>query len=112
MLSMLTIAPILLALNVIFGYAPMDVQATITVEPAAINRGVCIAWESENNSGSSCWEVDGLNAPKTQRYRLRALPSGNYVVRAELITTEGRKVTPLKTLKAIASIQEDQESTR
>jgi hypothetical protein len=64
--------------------APADliVRATIPADPA--NRAIEISAESEVFYRSSEIQVDGDQAPRTNRFEFRGLPGGVYLVRAVL----------------------------
>jgi hypothetical protein len=71
-----------------FAPANLVVRATIAADPD--NRAVQIVAESDDFYRSSELELDGARAPRTTRLEFRSLPSGTYLVSANLIGADGR----------------------
>lgn len=83
------LAAIILTVSPQNGFAPLTVEARLTIEPSDVNRRICVSWESDQNSGSACWQLDGSSAPRTQVRHLLFHQEGTYDVVAELTTTTG-----------------------
>ena len=82
----MTPAVVLLALQLLngpLGLAPCTVVLRVRVEPKAENRSVEVTLTSPDFSSASLQQLDGLQAPKTQRQQTYPdLPRGEYEIRA------------------------------
>jgi hypothetical protein len=85
----LATSPIDIAVSSHVGTSPMAIRITVTVEPNPSNRKLCILWDSDNYSGSSCQTVDGEHFPRTTSKAL-ALTSGTYTFRATVDQVDGK----------------------
>ena len=95
-----------LSLNPHTGYRPLNVAARILVEPNYLNQAVCLVWESDIYSGAGCWQVEGQYAPRAHAYTIKNLPTPIdvttvYTIWAELITVQGRHVTPIQRVQVL-----------
>jgi hypothetical protein len=71
-----------------FAPANLIVRAMILQNPD--NRAVEVVAESPDFYRSSEVELDGENAPRTNTFEFRSLPSGTYEVKATLIGSDGQ----------------------
>jgi hypothetical protein len=79
---------------VCFAPANLVVRATIAADHA--NRSVEIVAESDDFYRLSEIELDGENAPRTNMFEFRSLPSGTYEVRATLRAHDGRALANVR----------------
>jgi hypothetical protein len=79
---------------VCFAPANLVVRATITADSA--NRAVEVVAESPEFYRSSEIELDGENAPRTNMFEFRSLPSGTYEVRVTLRAGDGHSLANVR----------------
>jgi hypothetical protein len=70
-------------------YAPAHLTVRATVEADAANRALEIVIDSGDFYRSSLIELDGDNAPRTSILEFRGIPSGDYLVSAQLFGQGG-----------------------
>lgn len=88
---LLTVTPVELAVTPQTGMAPLAVRLTMTVEPNALNRKLCVDWDSERVSGSHCESMDGADFPRTTHKAL-ALSAGSYTFHATIYRVDNTTV--------------------
>ena len=77
-------------------FAPANLVVRTTIQADAANRAVEIVAESNDFYRSSEVELDGENAPRTNMFEFRSLPSGTYEVRATLLGGDGRSLAHVR----------------
>ena len=83
--------PLALHLTPHVGYAPLQVQARLLVEPNYLNRTLCLMWirKESSDEGAACWEVNGQYAARAHYRTLPAphygFPFGTYAIQASLV---------------------------
>src|SRR5262249_55109295 len=65
-------------------FAPANLVVRTTIQADRANRAVEVVAESSDFYRSSEIELDGENAPRTNMFEFRSLPSGTYEVRVTL----------------------------
>jgi tartrate dehydratase alpha subunit/fumarate hydratase class I-like protein len=65
-------------------FAPANLVVRATIQADAANRAVEVVAESNDFYRSSEIELDGENAPRTNMFEFRSIPSGTYEVRVTL----------------------------
>ena len=65
-------------------FAPANLVVRATIQAHRANRAVEVVAESNDFYRSSEIELDGENAPRTNMFEFRSLPSGTYEVRVTL----------------------------
>ena len=71
--------PLILRLVPQVGYRPLQVQATLIIEPNYLNRGVCLSWDT----GGACWSLNGQYEARIQS---RDLPGPHYAFETGVYT--------------------------
>jgi hypothetical protein len=71
-------------------FAPANLVVRATIPGDADNRAVQIVAESDNFYRSSEVQLEGERAPRTTTFEFRSLPSGTYLVSANLMGADGR----------------------
>jgi hypothetical protein len=74
----------------VVAFAPANLVVRATIPADADNRAVQIVAESDNFYRSSERQLEGEKAPRTTTFELRSLPSGTYLVSANLMGADGR----------------------
>ena len=77
-------------------FAPANLVVRATIQAAAENRAVEVVAESSEFYRSSEIELDGENAPRTNLFEFRSLPSGTYEVRVTLRGGDGRSLANVR----------------
>jgi hypothetical protein len=72
-------------------FAPANLVVRTMIEADKENRGMEIVAESADFYRSSEIELDGENAPRTNIFEFRSLPSGTYQVKAVLFDGNGQQ---------------------
>jgi hypothetical protein len=72
--------------------APATVRIRVTVAPAADNRAVAIAVDSDDFFRSSEVALEGDRAPRTIFIEYKSLPPGRYEIRGVLVGSRGQQV--------------------
>lgn len=70
-------------------FAPANLVVRATIEADVQNRSIEIIAESEDFYRSSQIQLNGDNAPRTNQFEFRSLPSGTYEVSAVLYGSSG-----------------------
>lgn len=86
-------APLVLRMSPAQSFAPALVRIRIDIEPAEENRRLVIAAESGGFFRSSDIPLAGHRAPRVHEMRWDGLPSGEYVLQAELHGVQGERAT-------------------
>ncbi len=81
-------APIKLEVTPRIGRAPQLIRVKVSIEPHERNRQACVAYDGPVYR-SSCWLLEGSDAPKTHWLQFRDLPGGRYVVLGEVQRNDG-----------------------
>jgi len=76
--------PLAIAVNPVVSMSPATVTVSITVEPNEQNRVLRVVTDSADFYSASEVTLDGNRAARLQRFTVRNLPAGDYVVRARL----------------------------
>ena len=71
-------------------FAPANLVVRATILADAENRAVQIVAESDDFYRSSEVQLEGDKAARTSTFEFRSLPSGTYLVSANLIGADGR----------------------
>jgi hypothetical protein len=71
-------------------FAPANLVVRATIPADAENRAVQIVAESDDFYRSSEQQLEGERAPRTTTFELRSLPSGTYLISANLMGADGR----------------------
>jgi hypothetical protein len=71
-------------------FAPANLVVRATIPADADNRAVQIVAESDAFYRSSEQQLEGERAPRTTTFELRSLPSGTYLVSANLMVADRR----------------------
>jgi hypothetical protein len=82
--------PLAVRVSPAVSFAPANLIVRATVEADAGNRSIEIIAESPEFYRSSEIQLDGDNAPRTNSFEFRSLPSGTYEVKAILYGADGR----------------------
>jgi hypothetical protein len=77
-------------------FAPANLVVRATIQADAANRAVEVVAESNDFYRSSEIELDGQNAPRTNTFEFRSLPSGTYEVRVTLIGESGQSLANVR----------------
>jgi hypothetical protein len=75
------------------GFAPLTIHITVRIEPTDANRSACVVADGEIFYRSSCWMVEGVNAPRTTWVEFRDLPPGQYDISATVVRVDGSTST-------------------
>jgi hypothetical protein len=70
-------------------FAPAEVRVRVWIEPHADNRALDIVADSWDFYRRSVFELEGDKAPRSIEWRLRALPDGEYLIKATLTDSAG-----------------------
>jgi hypothetical protein len=81
--------PLAVRVSPAVSFAPANLIVRATIEADASNRSVLIVAESPEFYRSSEIQLDGDNAPRTNMFEFRSLPSGTYEVKAILYGADG-----------------------
>lgn len=84
-------------------FAPANLVVRATIEADAQNRAVEIVAESNEFYRSSEVQLDGENAPRTNSFEFRSLPSGNYEVKATLFNQSGSSIAKARAQVSVIS---------
>lgn len=80
--------PVDLSISPRQAFAPVSVQAKITIPPNPNNRSACLSWDSEDGeAGQHCFPVEGDQAARTTFYTFHVNAAGDYQVLVHLIRT-------------------------
>ena len=71
-------------------FAPANLVVRARIETEARNRAVEIVAESTDFYRSSEIQLDGDNAPVTNSFEFRSLPSGTYEIKASVLDASGQ----------------------
>src|SRR5262245_24893513 len=74
-------------------FAPANLVVRTMVEADKDNRSIEVIAESPQFYRSSEIQLDGEHAPRTTVFQFRAMPSGDYLVRAVLRDRRGGEIT-------------------
>jgi hypothetical protein len=74
----------------VVAFAPVNLVIRATIPADADNRAVQIVAESDDFYRSSELQLEGERAPRTTTFEFRSLPSGTYLVSANLMGADGR----------------------
>ena len=77
-------------------FAPANLVVRTTIQADAANRAVEVVAESNEFYRSSEIELDGENAPRTNTFEFRSLPSGTYEVRVTLRGGGGQQLANVR----------------
>ena len=77
-------------------FAPANLVVRATIEADSANRAVEVVAESSEFYRSSEIELDGENAPRTNMFEFRSLPSGTYEVRVTLRAGDGHQLANVR----------------
>ena len=77
-------------------FAPANLVVRATIQADAANRAVEVVAESNEFYRSSEIELDGENAPRTNTFEFRSLPSGTYEVRVTLRGGDGHQLANVR----------------
>lgn len=78
-------------LSTIAAFAPASLNVRVTVEAHPDNRAIRVIAKSPEFYRSSEITIEGANAPRTNAFEFRNLPSGTYLVSAVLVDCNGRE---------------------
>jgi hypothetical protein len=81
--------PLAVRVSPAVSFAPANLIVRATIEADAGNRSVEVIAESSDFYRSSEIQLDGDNAPRTNTFEFRSLPSGTYEVKAILYGANG-----------------------
>jgi hypothetical protein len=100
-----------------FTFQPGNAVVTVTIEQNAENRALLIEADGPDFYTGSTRELAGASSPRVQRFNLKALPPGAYVIAATLVHADGtetRAVTTIDVLEsaALAAAQSRQSRVR
>lgn len=97
-------SPIAIVVSPLFGLAPFNTRAKITILPNADNRFACLTVDGPEYR-QHCWEHIGLNAPKTiwETKTLERLPGGVYIVTATVTLKSGKQISVSSTVCSIGT---------
>lgn len=74
------------------GIAPLFVRVRVTVDPNAENRSVCLQVMNDGiTERSSCWELYGLDSPRTFYKEYQDLDAGELDIIASVFRSSGTK---------------------
>jgi hypothetical protein len=90
---------IALRVSPVVAMAPALVSARVTIEPNDDNRLLSLEIDSPNYRRASEMSLDGRNAPKTNVFDFKGLPSGLYEVRAVLSGPSGTIANTMQLVK-------------
>jgi hypothetical protein len=76
--------PLTITANPIVSMSPATITLNVTVEPDDRNRTLTVVTDSEDFYSASEVTLDGGNAARRQRFTVRNLPPGEYVVQARI----------------------------
>ncbi len=80
--------PVKLSLDRTTAFAPVHVQAKITIPPNEANRQACLTWDSfDNEAGQHCFPLNGKDFPSTILYTFPIHDPGEYAVIVYLVQT-------------------------
>jgi len=82
--------PLAVRVSPAVSFAPANLIVRATIEADAGNRSMEIIAESSEFYRSSEIQLDGDNAPRTNTFEFRSLPSGTYEVKAILYGADGQ----------------------
>ena len=82
--------PLVVRVSPAVSFAPANLIVRATIEADSSNRSVEIIAESAEFYRSSEIQLDGDNAPRTNLFEFRSLPSGTYEVKAILYGADGQ----------------------
>jgi hypothetical protein len=77
-------------------FAPANLVVRATIQADRANRAVEVVAESTDFYRSSEIELDGENAPRTNMFEFRSLPSGTYEVRVTLRGGGGEQIANVR----------------
>lgn len=72
-----------------FAHAPALVRVRVDIEPSAGNRQLIVSAESDRFYRSSAIQLAGDESPRIHEFQYPGLPSGQYVLQAELYGARG-----------------------
>jgi hypothetical protein len=81
-----------LAVNPKFSYTPGSFRATARVERDGENRSLTLSAESRDYYRSSTVQLDGADAARSHFMVFEGLPSGRYLIRAQVERADGRLI--------------------
>ena len=93
--------PITLSLDPMFGNEPLQVHATVRIDPHYLNYEVCVEWKGEPQEGRGCWSLSGQYDHRTHFYDIKNLPAGEYTVTARLYRVRSSHATPAQTVQSL-----------
>jgi hypothetical protein len=76
--------PVAVTANPMVSMAPATVVLNVVLEPDERNRSLIVVADSEDFYSSSEVSLDGDRAARQQRFTMRNLPPGEYVVQARV----------------------------
>jgi len=85
-------------------FAPATLIVRARIESDSRNRAVEIVAESSDFYRASEVQLDGDNAPVTNRFEFRSLPSGTYEIKARVLDASGQaRASARSSVNVIAS---------
>ncbi len=76
--------PLAISVHPIVSMAPATVTLNVTIEPDERNRLLTVVTDSTDFYSASEVSLDGDKAARTQRFTVKNLPAGDYLVRARI----------------------------
>jgi len=86
-------------------FAPANLSVRAMVEADKANGSIEVIAESSEFYRSSEIQLDGEHAPRTTMFQFRAVPSGDYLVRAVLRDNRGGEITFVQSQVNVMSTQ-------
>ena len=77
-------------------FAPANLVVRATIQADRANRSVEVVAESNDFYRASEIELDGENAPRTNTFEFRSLPSGTYEVRVTVRGDSGQQIANVR----------------
>jgi hypothetical protein len=97
-------APVEVRVSPYNGFAPLTVEARITVLPHYQNWSICLQWDSGDSAGRACWDLNGQYAPRTQYYTIKGLGPGEYTIHAIVYQLRGVKISNPQIVRVLDSM--------
>src|SRR5437868_7346892 len=88
--------PLAVRVSPAVSFAPANLIVRATIEADAGNRSMEIIAESSEFYRSSEIQLDGDNAPRTNTFEFRSLPSGTYEVRVTVRGDSGQQIANVR----------------
>ena len=85
------------------GFAPLTIQAKVSIKPNYQNTGFCVEWASDDGSydGASCQTLDGQYERMIQHLTLKHFPAGHYSIFAVVYRAQTAIQTPIQRLQVV-----------